>query len=191
MIFSTEKGTFLELDEVDQRSLSKINKMAYGFSKEMFDTAAYEDPMIDLMEDFNIGFNAGTALDRLKILNKDPNFVYYWARPEDVGKYQSMGYAIVQGSNEKTMRTRGKGIHYIGKKGEEELILMKTPKQNAVKIQKSREKLNNKRAGKLSDKQRKDMVNMTRSTGGRYFTHDELDIMEKKGDTRFGDIAED
>lgn len=191
LIFAVEKGAFLDLDEVDMRALGKVNRMAYGFSKEMFETAAYEDPMIDLMQDFSIGFNSGTASDRLKIKNKDPNFTYYWPRPEDVGKYQDMGYAVVQGSNEKTMRTRGRGIHYIGKKGEEELILMKTPNKNAEKIKKERGRLNDKRAGKLSEKQKRDMVAMTRSTGGRYFTHDELDDMEKKGDTKFGDAAEE
>lgn len=129
LVFDTTPGRFLKLSEKGVQALSQWNRDRYRVCLDVWSELVKDDPLADLVEGIEFGPNRGTAQERLHIDGRNKDFVYWWERPERVYAKQAAGWQVVQGTGEKTIHSRGERIHKIGKKGEEELVLMRLPKK--------------------------------------------------------------
>lgn len=128
--FITEPGQFKELKSIQLNKLSEFNKLAYQLAKvdveENEDSQRAEED--DLLARLGFASNKGQAKSRLFVEGKQAGMVYYWCRPDMLGKFVNPveKWAIVQGGVERTLgNPEGKEPHVIGTKGSEELILLK------------------------------------------------------------------
>lgn len=128
--FAAEPGQFKELKTSEVNKLSEFNKLAYqlarvDYEENQDDQRAEED---DLLARLGFGSNKGQAKSRLFVEGKQAGMVYYWCRPDTLGKFVNPveKWVIVQKGPERTLgNPEGDEPHVIGTKGSEELILVK------------------------------------------------------------------
>ena len=129
LVFDTTGQEFRSLREETVQKLSRWNADRYRVSAEIWEEAKKRDPVREVLDGIEFGPNRGTATDRLKVERRNPNYVYWWEVPERVYDKVAQGWEVVQGSGERTIHSDGSRIHRIGKKGEEETILLRLPKE--------------------------------------------------------------
>lgn len=140
LVFDTSSDGFVKLQDEDLVKLSKWNRDRYLVAREIWEEiqGAGKDPLLEIVQGIEFGPNRGSATARLHIEGRDKNCVYWWATPDRVYEKMTQGWVPVQGGMEKTLHSRDGRVHRIGKKGEEELILMKMPREKWQQIQRKK-----------------------------------------------------
>lgn len=131
LLFDVEK--FKKLDETVLDKLSRDNKIRYETCLEVFNDLNSQEKDIEETQrfvDFSGSEGLGSAHDRLAILNKnDKEFFYRWSRPDKVRSRLQRGFVYVRDKDIETLNNKPGDIQKIGRRGEEELILMKLPRK--------------------------------------------------------------
>jgi len=136
LVFDTSPGRFLELKKVEL--LSKWNRDRYLVCKDVVEAQKQSDPVSEVIGGIEFGAIRGSAMNRLEIRNADPRFRYWWEMPERVYSKVAQGWQVVNGTREKTIHSVDGRVHRIGKKGSEELILLRIEKEKAAVLAKER-----------------------------------------------------
>ena len=123
---------FLELPDEVVKELSKMNRIRYAIARKEWEgekAAGEEDRwkhQIEIVEQY------ASPRERMKVKGKDDNYAYYLASPARMHERAAMGYEVVpDGSKESVGLNGGNSLKTLG---QEELVLMRTTKENKAKI---------------------------------------------------------
>ena len=139
------KEAFIELDEINVRSLSRDNAARYGYAKE-FHAAWLQQKADGLDEVLKVDLQL-TGRPEQKLDFKLPKGLEgRWTRPELVRDRMAKGWRIADDSAE-TFIGRTGSVHKIGFGGQTELVLMVKDAKEVAKARAEKASENNARAG--------------------------------------------
>lgn len=131
LLFDIEN--FKKLDASVIEKLSRENRIRYETCLELYNDLHSQDPDVEQTQrfiDFSASEGLGAAEERLAILNKnDDEYFYRWSRTDKVRSRLQRGYVYVRDKDLETLNNKPGEIQKIGRRGEEELILMKLPRK--------------------------------------------------------------
>lgn len=140
LVFVSEVKTFKILTTEQLKELSERVKKAYRFSKEDYNKkqGMFKDDLLGLLD---AGMVYGSPTEQLNIeLDGTEDFVVQWVAADKVKSQMVHGWGIVTDELKTQRGLRAEGYHAIGKN---ELILMKTSKENAKRLKADRNRLHN------------------------------------------------
>lgn len=133
LYFDDTKDGFLELPSNVAEDLGFYNKQRYFTARNIVQGA------LDLSsnkEGYNPQPGQATASEQMAVYGKDARFHYCWKRPDELRQAQRQGYRVANDPNLDTFYGGTGTSHLVGEKGQEELVLMKTPRDNYEQSQK-------------------------------------------------------
>jgi hypothetical protein len=140
LVFEHTSGRFLELEQDQVSQLSEMNRVRYRTIAEIVEEESEEDPiLVQVASMIEAGSNNGNATSRLHVEGLPKGVDHYWQRPDRLGESYKEGWVLCQIDGVKTLNNQsGKGIHRIGKRGEEELVLLVRSKEETRKFKQRR-----------------------------------------------------
>lgn len=183
LVYRERNGFFPVLDDEQLSELSEFNRQRYYVVRESFESAE-DDDMEEIQRLIAVGKSgmAASARERLKVYNKQPEFAYAWQAPHDVFRARTEGWVVVRKGPEETMFQCADGIHRIGDKGSEELVLMKRPKELEEEDKRLRQEAYEKQKG-VARRQ----IEEARASGG-ITPYMEDEDLERRKNYRFKDL---
>ena len=144
--FADEPGQFLELADAHVRELRKTDREKYFVAH-----GAWRMEMNQRLaetEGIRVSGRLAAATARLDVEGKDPSMHYCWKRPDELRQAGYDGYEIAKGANLRSFSGKSGSVHRVGAMGEDELILMQKPKEQAERdllepAEKSRQRVKN------------------------------------------------
>lgn len=132
--FADSKGEFLQLSSEAIKKLRMADREKYflAFGRYQFAVEEALDEATEI-EGLKISGRLASATSRLEVSGKDPKLHYCWKRPDELRQAGYEGYQVAKGSQ---LRSFGGGpgtVHRVGALGEDELVLMQKPKEQAQK----------------------------------------------------------
>ena len=146
LAFDTSPEGFKKLSDEVIKELSFDNKMRYRYAQDFHKKEAGEDKeewkdRIVVTEEYS------SPIERTQVKNADPDSSYYLATPNKIGKHQKRGFRLLGDSEPESIGLSGKKT--IGTLGNEELVLMKTTKENSEKLKQEKKTKNEWRKGNI------------------------------------------
>ncbi len=135
VLFDTK--SFKRLSDAEVVQLTKRTAERYHLSRELFE-AEQEAAALGVRELPEFSTELGSATERLRIANQDPSMKYKHVRTDKVEQRLAEGWVFVKDGPERTLNKTAGGLHTIGSKGNEELVLMKMPKSRWELLQKAK-----------------------------------------------------
>jgi hypothetical protein len=133
LAFDTSPEKFIQLPVEVMKELSFDNKLRYQQAKEIAKLEAGEEKE-DWKDRVVVTEQYASARDRTTVKDGDPNFDYYVASTGKIGKHERKGYHVAPASDPASIGVSGRKT--IGTLGKDELVLMRTPKENKAKLDK-------------------------------------------------------
>lgn len=127
--FEDTPGQFLELDDEHVRELRKGDREKYFVAH-----GAWRMEMnqrLSESEGIRVSGRLAAATARLEVDGKDPGMHYCWKRPDELRQAGYDGYEIAKGKNLRSFGGKSGAVHRVGAMGEDELILMQKPREQA------------------------------------------------------------
>lgn len=122
-----DTANFVEVPAETLQMLSKANRDRYTVFKELAEEAALRDEVDEMVAStLNVDNIAARASDRLRVVTTKKGVVTRWERPDMLEVRKSQGWKLAK-TGHRTLSgdgTKGDGIHRIGSKGQEELVLI-------------------------------------------------------------------
>lgn len=129
---------FRSLQPEELKQLSKLNRDRYEVFRELAEEEQKRSDVDEaVMDSFTVGDVAATATERLRLHETRDGYVARWERPDMVEVRKSQGWKMAT-KGYRSHRGGGSGIHRIGSKGQEELVLMEIPEKEHEKLQKQK-----------------------------------------------------
>lgn len=130
---------FRKLSPAQLKAFSKPNRDRYEVFKEIAETEANRDVTEEEVADaVQVGVAAGTATERLHVESQKDGYRYRWERPDMVNVRKDQGWRVATKGYKTLRNERGRDIHRIGSKGQEELILMEISDENHAKLREAK-----------------------------------------------------
>lgn len=146
LTFNTDPDRFKDLSKDVLKELSHENRMRYAQAKEIYKVLSEEAQEDQSWKDeINIDEQYASPSKRLEVKNPTDGYKYYNANPGNIGQYEQLGYHVVPDSDPASIGMSGS--KKIGTLGRDELVLMRTTKENYEKIQEQKREKREKRKG--------------------------------------------
>jgi len=125
LYFDDTKDRFLELPPHIAEDLGFYNKQRYFTARNIVQGE------LDLSKNAK-GYRPqpgqATAAEQMTVYGKDSRYHYCWKRPDELRQAERNGYRVANDPNLDTFYGDVGSSHTVGEKGQEELVLMKLPK---------------------------------------------------------------
>lgn len=132
IVFADDKDSFLQLSSEAIKKLKASDREKYFLAFGRYQYAVEEalDAATEIAG-LKVSGRLASASSRLEVSGKDPKFHYCWKRPDELRQSGYEGYQVAKGPN---LRSFGGGpgtVHRVGALGEDELVLMQKPIEQA------------------------------------------------------------
>lgn len=144
--FDTSPEGFKKLSDDVVKELSFDNKIRYRYAKEFYQKEAGEEKE-DWKDRIVVTEQYASPNERITVKNADPNSSYYLSTPEKISRHEANGYRMLSDNEKESIGLSGRKT--IGQMGREELVLMKTSKENAERLKQEKRKKNEWRKGNI------------------------------------------
>jgi hypothetical protein len=146
MDFDTSPEGFRTIPIDQLRELSFENKNRYMMAREIH-RLEVEGQGGDWKQDIIITEQYASPSERIEVKNRQDGFEYYLSTPEKIGKHEANGFTVVPKNGKESIGVSGRNT--IGTAGKEELVLMRTTKENAAVLRKKKAERNAFRKGNI------------------------------------------
>lgn len=147
LAFADTSEEFLYLEDEVVQGLGHENKGRYFIALGQYMHEQKQKDKPKPIDGFRVDPRLASATARLEPENRDPRFHYCWKRPDQLRQAVQQGYEVVNDQSISTLGHKGSSTHTVSAYGDDELVLMKIPKELAeerqrVKSQRSKDKIN-------------------------------------------------